>query len=205
MTSEFQPHTPPAAATPPPRLSPGEDPFDALGLAPAFGLSSAEIERAYLARAGALHPDRSTGDAAAAARLNLARQVIKDPMTRAEALLALRSGPAPAADKSLPPGFLGEILDVRERLEAALASGSDQERSRWEDWASERRRGHIAAITRLFDAGDGASLRGVRLELNVWRYTERVLEQLAGPAAPTSTTSTSTPPTPPTTPGGPDR
>lgn len=168
--------------------TPPADPFGALGLEPKFTLTSAEIERAYLARAGSLHPDRASGDAAAASTLNLARQTLKDPMARAEALLARLGGPAPSQDKSLPEGFLAEILDVREQLESALASADPAQRARWETWAEDRRRTHIAAITRHFDdhaRAGAAALKPIRLELNVWRYTERVLEQLgAGPGGP---------------------
>lgn len=166
-------------------MSPPLDPFDALGLEARFDLTSPEIERAYLARAGTLHPDRSTGDAAAASTLNRARQTLKDPMARAEALLARLGGPGPSQDKTLPPNFLGEILEVREQLEAALATGDSGERARWEDWAERRRREHIEAIAGRLRGYPPTlptveALAGVRRELNVWRYTERVLEQLSG-------------------------
>lgn len=165
------------------------DPFDTLGLPPAFDLDPAALQRAYLQRSAALHPDHAAPDPAGgpeAAALNDAKAVLEDPERRAEALLIRLGGPARSEDRSLPPAFLPEIMAIREEIEEDRASGDPSRMERWEDWANERRAGHIAAVSRLFaehaaaasEADRAEILRKIRLELNVWRYTERLLEQL---------------------------
>ncbi len=156
-----------------------EDPFSALGLEPGFDLSSGSIERAYLTRAAALHPDASDpAEAAEAGRrmaaLNDARKTLKNPESRARALLAVRGLDEPG-DQSLPDGFLEEMLEVRMEIEGAVASGDEGERARWMAWAEERRRGHIDRTRAHFERTDGPA---VRTELNAWRYIERLIEQL---------------------------
>lgn len=161
------------------------DPFDALGLPARFDLESAAVERAYLARAARLHPDIARGDPDAARRsaeLNEARRVVGEPELRANALLARLGGPAKEQEKSLPPGFLMEMMEVRESIDGVLASGDRAARSTWDAWAAERRRGHIETVGALFARLSGppepGALRAIRTELNAWRYTERLLEQL---------------------------
>lgn len=156
-----------------------EDPFSALGLEPGFDLSPGAIERAYLARAAALHPDASDASEAAAAgrrmaTLNDARRTLKNPESRARALLAVRGMDEPG-DQSLPDGFLEEMLEVRMEIEEAVASGDKGARARWVAWAEERRRGHVERTRAHFDRMDGPA---VRTELNAWRYIERLIEQL---------------------------
>ncbi len=157
------------------------DPFDLLGLPPTFDLDRAAIDRAYLSRAAAVHPDLAAGDPEAPRRsalLNRARSILSDPESRAAALLARLGGPSKESDRSLPDGFLAEILEVREEIEAAARSTDHAARARWEAWADERRAAHIAEISRLFAAPDAPPLRAIRMELNAWRYVERLIEQL---------------------------
>lgn len=168
------------------------DPFEVLGLPPRFDLEAGVIQRAFLERSGRLHPDRAaTAEEreslhAAAADLNQARQILADPEQRANALLARLGGPARDADRSLPDGFLAEMMDVRERIEEARASGDPARLEEWEDWGAARRSEHIRAVAALFEeharSGDPAVLPRVRRVLNVWRYTERLLEHLASDA-----------------------
>ncbi|MCC6661058.1 MAG: DnaJ domain-containing protein [Phycisphaerales bacterium] len=155
-----------------------DDPFAMLGLPRGFDLDPSEVDRAYLERAGAVHPDVAAGDddaARKAAALNHAKRVLEDPERRARALLALLGGPG-KEDRSLPPGFLMEIMETREHIEAARGP---EERARWEAWAAERRREYQANVAGLFlrYAETGVPAR-VRMTLNAWRYIERLIEQL---------------------------
>lgn len=119
-----------------------------------------------------------------AALLNHAHRTLQDPESRAEALLIRLGGPARSADKSLPAEFLPQIMEIREQLEAALASGDPAQREHWEAWANSRRAEHARAVSGLFKRHAAApsplTLSAIRRELNVWRYTERLLEQLDG-------------------------
>ena len=158
------------------------DPFTALGLPARFDLTDQAVESAFLARLGAVHPDLAGDDTALdAAALTEARAVLSDPEQRAAALLAALGGPGASDDRSLPDGFLMEMMALRESVEEDLAAGGDA-RDRWSVWAQERRAQHVAAVATLFDAMSDPptpdQLGAVRLELNAWRYTERLIEQL---------------------------
>lgn len=163
----------------------GSDPFDLLGLPATFDLTSEQVERGYLRRVAALHPDLAGDDGEAQARsaeLNHARDVLRDAERRAEALLRRLGGPDKSNDKALPDGFLMDILETREAIEEAVGRGAARdpvEMERWRAWARQRRGEYIALVSARFrDAkGDGA-LRAIRRELNAWRYIERLIEQL---------------------------
>lgn len=102
-----------------------------------------------------------------------------DPERRAEALLSLLGGSD--RKKALPPGLLMEMMEARESAESALAAGDRAGVERWRAWAEERRGEHIGRVGSLLAEAAGGSdgaLDRVRVELNAWRYVERMLEQL---------------------------
>lgn len=161
------------------------DAFAALGLPRRFDLQPHAIESAFLARLTGVHPDLVGEDASLdAASLTQAAAVLRDPERRAVHLLNLVGGAPAAQDRSLPDGFLMEMMELREAVEAELEQG-EQARERWTAFANERRQEHTARVADLFARLEGAAgsergelLRAVRLELNAWRYTERLIEQL---------------------------
>jgi molecular chaperone HscB len=158
------------------------DPFATLGLPRRFDLSKPAIERAYLARIAALHPDAAGGDddTGEAAALNHAKAALLDDELRAETLLTLLGGPSKADERGLPPGFLQEMMDVRERLDEDLAADPVAARERWGTWAKSRRESHAETLRAMF-AQSSPPLRDIRLILNQWRYVERMLEQIDRP------------------------
>lgn len=160
------------------------DPFDALGLAPTFDLTSSQVERAYLERVGRVHPDLAADASGPAADLNQARATLIDPMLRANALLRRHAGTPAETDKTLPQAFLAEIMEVREESERAIASGDRAAIEKWISWARDRRRQIIAEVARRFRDNPGtppaAELSEIRRTLNAWRSIERMLEQLGG-------------------------
>lgn len=162
------------------------NPFQVLGLPPRYDLSAADIERAYLTLASQLHPDApgatEFSPAAGAEETNRARQILKNPEARGNALLEVLGGSTKEQDRSLPAGLLAEMMEVRGEMESA----GQEDRRRWEQWAEQRRAEHEQRVGALFAsvAREGASadrLRAIRLELNAWRYIERMLEQVSGP------------------------
>ncbi|MFM9996552.1 MAG: DnaJ domain-containing protein [Phycisphaerales bacterium] len=164
------------------------DAFDLLGLPPAFEVDHATIETAFLVRVAVIHPDLSRGDPEAArssALLSQACRILADPEKRADVLLVRLGGPVAAQDKSLPPGFLVEMMETREEVEAAIASGDASARAARLARAELRRAEHIRTVAGLLASlpcpSAPAALRAVRVELNAWRYTERLIEQLAAP------------------------
>ena len=107
------------------------DHFERLGLPRRFAVDPASVEREYLARSRAVHPDfHGLGTAAEqrasleeTAALNEAYLALKDPFRRAEYLLGLLGGPTAQAEKNLDQAFLTEMMEVRERSEEAGTGG----------------------------------------------------------------------------------
>ncbi|MCW5767910.1 MAG: hypothetical protein KIT19_04440 [Phycisphaeraceae bacterium] len=173
------------------------DPFDILGLPPRFDLDAKTIRRAHLARVASIHPDsharrdESNSEhhtqpeddiSRSAAALNAAKRTLEDPERRANALLKRLGGASKEEDRSLPDGFLLAIMELREGVESALASKDPAQRHAAEADAASRRDACIARVTDLFSSTgpvpSAETLRRIRVELNAWRYIERLIEQL---------------------------
>jgi hypothetical protein len=73
-----------------------------------------------------------------------------------------------------------EILEVRGDMESALASGDPAERDRVQGWAESERSRLRELVRSLFEEFQRGEDRAsdIRLQLNVWRYIERMIEQL---------------------------
>jgi len=162
------------------------DPFERLGLPPRFDLETDAIDRAWIRRAAECHPDRAADPVAAAeasrraAALNDARTTLRDPERRADRLLRRLGGPSAAEEKGLPPAFLAGMMELRERVEEAVADADPAAREEIEREVAAERDDLIARVGALFveAADDPDRLREIRLELNVWRYQERLLAEL---------------------------
>jgi molecular chaperone HscB len=176
-------------------LAVASDPFQVLGVPQRYEVDRAGLHRAYLRRSAELHPD-SVGGAGAdddgIAELNAARSELEDPLRRAMALLEVLSARSverrvPADDRALPDGFLMEMMELREQIEADLAQGDSVLLARWEQWGMDQRAHYEHTVGAMFaSVADGAqapasTLRSIRKELNAWRYIERMLEQLHTP------------------------
>lgn len=167
----------------------GLDAFHTLGLPPTFDLDPQVVEQSYFAKSARLHPDLAAGDPDAQremAHLNQARKVLEDPEQRANLLLARLGGSARDRDRSLPDGFLAEMMEIREEVEAAIGDPDPRSRSaaraKWEAWAEVERSRAISEVGAMFralgDAPDPGGLQAIRTRLNAWRYVERLIEQL---------------------------
>jgi len=159
----------------------GDDPFALLGLAPAYDVDLAALERAFFERSKALHPDR-VASAPAAERvaalsrsraLNDAYQLIKKPVSRAEYLLE-RAGVAIGDNERLEPTFLMEILELREELAEARAAGNVALVEKLQRAMQARRTEALAALPALFAAAD---LPAIKERLILLRYVNRYLEE----------------------------
>lgn len=169
-----------------PQVPPAPDPFDTLSLPPRFDLTATQIRSAFLRKIAAAHPD-AVGDNSdtldASANFADARRVLDDPEQRAAALLARLGGPSKDQDRSLPPGFLAEMMDIREEIESAIHSNDSKSREHWHTWAKQQRQDHINTAAAAFAALPPppiapALLANIRTQLNAWRYIERLLEQI---------------------------
>jgi len=167
------------------------DPFDTFDLEHRFDIDQTMLQKRFIEKSAAHHPDRYTdpieqADAAAAtAQVNEAYRLLADPEARANALLAHFGGPAKDEDKSLPPDLLMEMMEVREKQEEAEADDDEAKIAELRTWAAKQRRDRLdqiaAAFKLLDDQSDrDATLKSIRLHLNALRYFERMLEQLPG-------------------------
>lgn len=166
------------------------DPFDTLGLPPIFDLTGEQVRAAWRRKSALAHPDAAgqpeAGDEGARRResalLNESLRTLEDPERRADALVVRLGGPTREQEKALPTALLAEFMEARETLEAARASGDTAALEASRRWAHERRAAHIERVRALFAGhgapADAAALRAIRVELNAWRYVERMLEQI---------------------------
>ncbi|MFK7759899.1 MAG: J domain-containing protein [Phycisphaerales bacterium] len=164
-----------------------QNPFEILELSPTFAITADQIQRAYLQKLSTVHPDLGMGDTQPAvdpASLNQARDTLNSDEARANLVLDLLGGPS-ASDTSLPDGFLMEMMMVRTQIDEEVEEEGDQARDRWEQWAAERREKTILEVTQLFEKAQSVEaadtqpvFNELRMTLNAWRYTERLIEQL---------------------------
>jgi molecular chaperone HscB len=170
------------------------DPFDTLGITPAFDLDLAAVEKRYRELARVLHPDRHLAGSAAERRMALGRAVevneawrlLRDPIRRAEALLRRRGvrveeGKEPKAE----PAFLMEMMEQREALSEAKASGDPEAVKRLGNAIFERQKNVTARIAAAFSsvpsggAGANGALDQVLSLLGELRYYRRFLDEVS--------------------------
>ncbi|HVP60713.1 MAG TPA: Fe-S protein assembly co-chaperone HscB [Myxococcaceae bacterium] len=125
-------------------VAPGTTLFDVLGLPRGVDVDKAELERAYRERSLRLHPDRAGKDDPRERRLSLERtallneayKTLRAPEPRAFYLLKLHGFDLQkdeARAVTVPPKVLEEVLELREQLDSARASGDDEQVSALSD------------------------------------------------------------------------
>jgi len=102
--------------------------FELFGLTPAYALDLDHLDRAYRDIQSKVHPDRyaQAGDAERRASMQMTTQVneayrtLKSPVRRASYLLELNGVDTGfETNTAMPPEFLMEQMDLREKLEQA--------------------------------------------------------------------------------------
>ncbi|AKT37515.1 Fe-S protein assembly co-chaperone HscB [Chondromyces crocatus] len=167
-----------------------KDPFAILGVEPRFTLDLRAVEQRHRELSRALHPDRYAGAPAAERRLSLGRaievneawRVVRDPIRRAEALMArsgveLREDAMPKAD----PAFLMEVMELREELSEAARR---KDRARVEALGTQvraREEASLAALGTVLDgsAGDRTSIEKALPRLSELKYFRRFLDEVS--------------------------
>ena len=161
------------------------DPFAILGIAPSFDVDLAAVEQTHRELSRALHPDKYVGAGPSERREALSRamevneawRVVRDPIRRADALLA-REGVTVAEDRGPPadPEFLMEMLEQREALADARHS-RDLGAVRKMATAIEARAHDVERrLSDGFARGDASSLVGSVGEL---RFYRRFLDEVS--------------------------
>lgn len=110
------------------------DPFALLGIPPTFDLDVAQIEARWRELSRTVHPDRHMAGSAADRRhavahamdLNAAFRIIKDPIKRAEALLAVAGVATGDKGREPPPDMelLMSVMQLRGDLATARSEGN---------------------------------------------------------------------------------
>lgn len=164
------------------------DPFATLGIARTFDVDLKAVEKVHRELSRALHPDRYVGASPSERRASLAKavevneawRVVRDPVRRADALLALggvgaAAGEGPDAARA-DPEFLMDMLEQREALAEAKASKDLEAVRRLASAIEERARGVERALAEGFAQGEAARLVGKVGELKFYR---RFLEEVS--------------------------
>lgn len=164
--------------------------FELLKIPMRFDVDAKALHRAFVAQSAANHPDRfidllDQADAAdRSAAINKAYMVLKDPFQRAGLMIELLADTPIANSKQLPDGLLMDMLEIREELEEAQASGNDAELTRLKQWAEEEETQYLQAVAEaLNQATDlpadqrSEPLNKATEQLNALRYIQRMLEE----------------------------
>lgn len=156
------------------------DYFALLGFPRAFDINEKAVHQAYLAAQHTAHPDRQTDPSArmaalqASADLNQAYRILKDPLQRAEHLLALEGITVGSEKDSVRPSsvLLMESMDMRERL---MEADNAADVAALEAEARQSREATRESFSRHYTAGQyqAAAQEAIR-----WRFLEKFLEEV---------------------------
>lgn len=114
-----------------------DDPFAVLGLARSFSIDTARLATAQVRALAKCHPDRQAQGVeretaiAQSARINGAAAILLNPITRAEAIIALED--AGGASVALSAAKLMELLEQREAIEQ-IDERTDRRRAELRAW-----------------------------------------------------------------------
>lgn len=165
-------------------------PFERLGLPLRYDLSTSEIEKAYRELQRALHPDKFAQAPAserraalsAAIEVNEAYRVLKDELSRADALLKALGTETGDAKAPADPAFLMEVMELREELSDARAKKNANVVEALASRIEAERAGVLAAVSEAFGAlvaGDSSEASSLAPLLGRLRYYRRFLDEVA--------------------------
>ncbi|MEO6597698.1 MAG: Fe-S protein assembly co-chaperone HscB [Planctomycetota bacterium] len=136
---------------------PAPDPFTVFGLPRSLDVDARLLEQRYVKLSRECHPDlnrSATTDCIAvlqrSAEINDAWQILRDPWSRARALLEVVDAAALERNKKLDAVFLGEALDLAEEVAHARGELIAPLRARLEQALDE----DFAAVRAALEAGD---------------------------------------------------
>jgi molecular chaperone HscB len=170
------------------------DPFATLGIARSFDVDLAAVEKVHRELSRALHPDRYVGappserraSLGKAVEVNEAWRIVRDPIRRADALLALLGVPVgESAPNKADPEFLMDMLEQREALAEAKAARDLEAVRRMAGAIQERARAVEAVLGKGFAAatpGNGhspASLGQLAEKVGELKYYRRFLDEVS--------------------------
>ena len=182
---------------PPPPPQGVLDKFAVLGLSRSYEMDEAALDETFRSLSRKLHPDRFARATPRERRfsleqttlLNDAYRTLRDPVRRAEHLLALRgvkvAGEERGAGAAMPEEFLEQALEDREKLLEAKSEGGPEAVARLAEGVRARRRETMDEIARLLreERPSDAQLQHAGQLLARLRYYARYLDEVEGRAA----------------------
>ncbi len=158
------------------------NPFEIFGLAPAFRVDAAALDARFRELSKVVHPDRHARGGPAERRaalsraidVNAAYRVLRDPVKRGEALLALH-GRAPEDGGKASPALLLEMMELREALAEARARADLERVQAQRDAISSRRDAVLERVGSALDTGD---VEAAIVALGEARYLGRYLDEV---------------------------
>jgi len=160
-------------------------PFEVLGVPALFALDETELEKRHRDLSKALHPDRYAGRPSSERREALSRAILvneafrklRDPISRAEALLSELGREITETNQPKPePALLMQVMEQREALSTARRAG---DRPRVESIAAQASGRAEEAAERMADAfsEDPIPVERVLTLLGELRYLRRLKEE----------------------------
>ncbi len=176
------------------------DYFQLLGLDRRFDLDEKALTSSFRAVVRKVHPDRFCDQpeevrnlaTKLSADLNNAITTLKDPARRAAYLLHLAGGPCAKDERGVPDGVLMEVMELRERIEGANASGDLIALTGLRDEIAARREELLADMSKSADylnEGSEKNRIALRLLINAVKYFDTLASEVAtDPLMPASET-----------------
>jgi molecular chaperone HscB len=171
---------------PPPQTA---DYFDLLGLPRKYAIDEQQLASAFRAITRYIHPDKhavQTDEVRAlstrlSAEVNRAASVLRDPVQRAAYMLELCGGPSAVEVRDVPPSFLAEVMELRERIDEARAADNATSMTELRGEIEARRADTMKQIIERADSLAAAyddERKSYRKLLNSIRYFDNLLAEL---------------------------
>ena len=165
-----------------------KDHFDLFGLPISYNVEKAKLDQRYRELQSSVHPDKYTTSSdqerrlslQLAAQVNEAFQTLKNPMLRARYLLGMRGVNPDQRDIAMNPGFLGEQIELRERL-SEIATGADarDELSKINHELQVRHEELQKSFSDEFETGTAESLRAAGMIFLELQFIDKLLQEIA--------------------------
>ncbi|HKC60230.1 MAG TPA: Fe-S protein assembly co-chaperone HscB [Myxococcales bacterium] len=182
---------------PPPQPEGVVDRFAVMGLPRSYELDERALEETFRSLSRKLHPDRFARATPRERRfsleqttlLNDAYRTLRDPVRRAEQLLALRGVKVAGEERGgaavMPQEFLEQALEDREKLLEAKSEGGPEAVARLAEGVRGKRHEAMDEIARLLrqERPSDAQLQQAGQLLARLRYYARYLDEVEGRAA----------------------
>lgn len=163
------------------------DPFETLGVEPRFDIDDKALAERHRTLSKTLHPDRYSGKPAAERRMaldkaisvNAAWRALRDPVKRAESLLArLGVKTGELEEPKASPMLLMEMMEVGEELSSAHQAKDLDRIGEVADRMRGKERDVIGRLREGFSKADEATAKELVPIVGELRYVRRFFEEL---------------------------